>query len=253
MEALSDLTLTEICDIETIHSLRGMDIDMNNRDLMGLSFCRSGKIIYKHKEMEFVSDKDCAVILPQGASYRLRRIETGYFPLINFRCSGFSPETFKVIRLKNPESYIRDFDKMHSLSLFEGNRAAIFSIFYDMIDRLCGEEKSEYDILLPADKYISENFSDPQLNNTKLAEICGVSEVYFRKLFKVSRGSSPHKYIIDVRIRHAKKLLMDSDMTVSEISEKVGFSSVYHFCRAFKNKTGMTPGEYSRHNAMRGI
>ena len=224
-----------------------MTFEKKKESALPHAFCQSAG------SKEFISDKDCAIILPQGASYKINRVDTGYFPLINFRCDGFSPDTFNVIKLQNSESYIRDFEKMHSLSLFGGNRAAIFSIFYDMINRLSIEEKSEYDILLPAIEHIGKNYSDSSLNNTTLSEICGISEVYFRKLFTVSRGISPRQYLIDVRIRRAKQLLTEGRKSVSEISENVGFSSVYHFCRAFKTKTGMTPSEYGKQNALRGI
>lgn len=253
MNELNNITVTEILDISTVISEKGVRYSMIRRPAMGLSFCKSGKIIYRHNGQEFISDKNCAIILPMGASYELARTEAGQFPLINFFCKGFSPETFTVIKLQNPESYIRDFEKMKTLSLFDNNRPAVMSIFYDVINRLCNEEKAEYDILTPAFDYIENNYSDNAINNCFLSELCGISEVYFRKLFAAGRGISPRQYILEVRIRHAKHLLTDTDMTVGEISEQIGFSSVYHFCRAFKNRTGMTPSEYSRQNAPRGI
>ncbi len=253
MNELNNITVTAILDISTVISEKGVRYSMIRRPAMGLSFCKNGKIIYRHNGQEFVSDKNCAIILPMGASYELTRTEAGQFPLINFFCEGFSPETFTTIKLQNPESYIRDFEKMQALSLFEGNRAAVMSIFYDIISRLCNEEKSEYDILTPALEYIEKNYSDNAINNYFLSELCGISEVYFRKLFAASRGISPRQYILEVRLRHAKQLLTDTNMTVGEISERIGFSSVYHFCRAFKNRTGMTPSEYSRQNTLRGI
>lgn len=253
MNELNNITVTEILDISTVISEKGVRYSMIRRPAMGLSFCKSGKIIYRHNGQEFISDKNRAIILPMGASYELARTEAGQFPLINFFCKGFSPETFTVIKLQNPESYIRDFEKMKTLSLFDNNRPAVMSIFYDVINRLCNEEKAEYDILTPAFDYIENNYSDNAINNCFLSELCGISEVYFRKLFAAGRGISPRQYILEVRIRHAKHLLTDTDMTVGEISEQIGFSSVYHFCRAFKNRTGMTPSEYSRQNAPRGI
>lgn len=246
MKSLNNITVTEIEDIISVFSHKGRRFDVKNRPFFGISFCCEGEIVYKHCGKEFISDSQSAVILPKGASYTLYGSETGRFPLINFDCTGFSPDTFTVIPLKNPESYIKDFERMYSLSLFSGNRAAVMGLLYSIIDRLCTEQKNGSDILAPAKEYITEHFSDPSLNNAQLAELCRISEVYFRKLFALDKGISPKQYIIDIRITKAKQLLCGTGLSVEKVSELTGFSSVYHFCRCFKDKTGMTPTEYAK-------
>ena len=49
-------------------------------------------------------------------------------------------------------------------------------------------------------------------------------------------------------LTEAKQLLVDTTLAVTDISSACGFSSLYHFCRYFKNKTGMTPTEYAKQN-----
>lgn len=253
MKELNKITVKKIMDISTVHSLRGRCFEMERRPVMGLTFCKDGKITYSQHGREIVSDRSHAVILPQGASYTLYGNETGNFPLINFTCEGFSPDTVEAVRLASVESYLRDFERMHSLSLFEGNRAAVMSIFYDIVSRLSREESSEFDILSPAICFIEQNYADPTLSNSLLAELCGISEVYFRRIFLRARGETPKQYIIGIRIRRAKQLLGERETSVGEISELCGFSSVYHFCRAFKNITGQTPTEYAAGAAKIGI
>ncbi|MBR3994676.1 MAG: helix-turn-helix transcriptional regulator [Clostridia bacterium] len=51
-----------------------------------------------------------------------------------------------------------------------------------------------------------------------------------------------------MRIQKAKFLLANGVLTITAISEECGFSSLYHFCRIFKEKTGFTPSEYSKNN-----
>ncbi|MFQ9800805.1 MAG: helix-turn-helix domain-containing protein [Clostridia bacterium] len=46
--------------------------------------------------------------------------------------------------------------------------------------------------------------------------------------------------------KRAKSLLTNGTHTITSISEECGFSSLYHFCRVFKDKTGMTPTEYAK-------
>ena len=81
-----------------------------------------------------------------------------------------------------------------------------------------------------------------------LAEKCGISEVYFRRLFTEQYKVTPKQYIIDLRINKAKQLLTDGIFKIGAISESCGFSNPYHFCRVFKEKTGLTPTEFMKQN-----
>ncbi|HEX2951574.1 MAG TPA: helix-turn-helix transcriptional regulator [Armatimonadota bacterium] len=71
--------------------------------------------------------------------------------------------------------------------------------------------------------------------------------MYFRKLFREQYGLSPKQYLQQIRMEKAEELLQSNLFSVTVIAEKTGFSSVYHFCRAFKNYTGFTPLEYQKH------
>jgi AraC-like DNA-binding protein len=53
-------------------------------------------------------------------------------------------------------------------------------------------------------------------------------------------------YILKTRIAMAKELLCEADMSVTEISESCGFSSISYFSRTFKNETGMSPLKYKK-------
>jgi len=242
---IKNLILTDIQEIITIHSEKGRKVTMKNRQYYGLSFCRSGKITYTHKDKKFISDKTCAVFLPKGKDYSLYGNEEGLFPLINFECEGFDMDTFILIPLTNPESYLKDFEKMKKLSVFSNNNLKMKSIFYDILSRLFSEGITDESILSPAIRYIQNNYSDTSINNRHLASICNVSEVYFRRLFKEQLNTTPKQYILEIRIKRAKMLLENDNLSVTAIAEKCGFSSVYHFCRAFKKLTGITATEFS--------
>jgi len=74
-----------------------------------------------------------------------------------------------------------------------------------------------------------------------LAKRLGHSYSRFRTLFKEQTGMSPRQYQIEIRINRARDLLTQSDQTISQIADRLGFYSVYYFSRFFKEKTGMTP------------
>ena len=105
-------------------------------------------------------------------------------------------------------------------------------------------ERTADNKIVSAKEYIDANFADITLSVTALAEQAGMSDVYFRKLFKKNYHMSPSQYIRIARIKAAKKLLHYNFLTLEECSIQSGFSSVQYFCRVFKKETGMTPSEY---------
>lgn len=76
------------------------------------------------------------------------------------------------------------------------------------------------------------------------ANKCNLSESRFSHLFTNIIGTSPKQYMIMCKIDVAKELLINSDMSVYQISEDVGFSDQNYFSRAFKKHTGLSPSEY---------
>ena len=94
--------------------------------------------------------------------------------------------------------------------------------------------------------YIDANFKDTSLSIDFLAEKAGVSNVYFRRLFKTQYHLSPSQYIISVRLKNAKSLMSYPFLTLEECALQSGFSSLQYFCRVFKKHTGITPSEYRR-------
>jgi AraC-like DNA-binding protein len=90
--------------------------------------------------------------------------------------------------------------------------------------------------------------SDPsrQIDLKKLAMEVGMSYSLFRKTFKQVTGLTPYQYRLDFLMRLSKRLLVSSDMKVSQIADNTGFGSVYHFSKIFKKKTGLSPLEYRK-------
>lgn len=88
--------------------------------------------------------------------------------------------------------------------------------------------------------------SEENITVESLAKHSGMSEVYFRKLFRSVAGIPPAKYIIDQRVARAKELLAVDYLTLDDVAERCGFSSLSYFCRVFKDNTGITPGEFRK-------
>lgn len=253
MSIWNQITVLSIDNIYFVPSVKDHNTTISNRRTYGLSFCYGGKITYHWNGAQYVSDHTCAILLPKDQSYFLKREESGSFPVINFVCTSDIPlPPFLRVSLRNPKSYLKLCERMRELWITQKNPAKLMSLLYDIFGQLA-EEESELSLPLSSIiEYMGTHFNDPLLSNEILAEQAHISEVYFRKLFKESYGVTPHQYILELRIRHAKLLLSEQSATVTAISEACGFSSVYHFCRSFKQITGMTPREFEKNESING-
>ncbi|MBR6572838.1 MAG: helix-turn-helix transcriptional regulator [Clostridia bacterium] len=91
--------------------------------------------------------------------------------------------------------------------------------------------------------YMMENIHR-MLTLQEMAHALGMSVSSLKRLVQEAYGKSPVKYFTELKIEEAKRLIMHSPMNMTEIAEKLGYSSVHYFSRTFKQKTGKTPSEY---------
>lgn len=246
MSIFENTVITNIYPTITVFSEKGRKAIMKNRQSWGLSFCIEGQITYTHNGKCFVSNKDNAILLPQGATYSLNGDKEGLFPVINFECDNLNTDTLVIFPLSDAKAYIKDYKMLSNCFLFGNKKLQQFQLLYNILERLDFEQAKNP--LSPIISYIESHIWDNSITNKVLAQKMNISEVYLRKLFLSNLGSTPKQYILELRINKAKQLLVDSNYSVTKISEKCGFSSPYHFCRAFKSKTGISPTEYARFN-----
>ena len=99
--------------------------------------------------------------------------------------------------------------------------------------------------------YLQENYDKP-VDFASLADSLAVSAPYLSKLFHEQEGTSPSKYLTDLRMRKARKLLADTQLTVREIADRVGYPDPFHFSRNFKNAVGVSPAQFREGYAVKG-
>lgn len=79
-----------------------------------------------------------------------------------------------------------------------------------------------------------------------ISEGCNISIAQLQKLCKMQCGCGPITYFISLKIGAAKQMMKDSSLNITQIAERLGFSSVHYFSKLFKSKTGMTPSEFAK-------
>jgi AraC-like DNA-binding protein len=91
--------------------------------------------------------------------------------------------------------------------------------------------------------YIQAHLEE-KLSAEMLASVTQMSPAHFAHLFKHATGLAPHQYVNLCRIKHAKRLLAETDMPLIEISAQVGCADQSHFTALFRRHVAMTPNAY---------
>ncbi|MBQ9860328.1 MAG: AraC family transcriptional regulator [Clostridia bacterium] len=110
----------------------------------------------------------------------------------------------------------------------------------DSVDLLHGNKNIQIAL-----EYMRANFRQ-ELSLEEIASQCYLNKYYFSHLFTRLQGMSVGKYIQNLRIAEASRLLRESDRPVSDISVEVGFNNMSYFCRAFRREMNMTPLQYRK-------
>jgi AraC-like DNA-binding protein len=103
----------------------------------------------------------------------------------------------------------------------------------------------EREKIIRARAILLEHIGDP-ITIKELSRKVAINECYLKKGFKVMFGTTIFDFYQDQRMEHARYLLYEKGMTVSEVSAQLGYSSISHFSTAFKKHTGLKPCELLR-------
>lgn len=98
-----------------------------------------------------------------------------------------------------------------------------------------------------AHEYIAENLGE-RVTPDDLARAIGLSRFHFSRMFLRSTGESPMRYVQRCRVEHAKRLIRQGELLMTEIAVSVGFYDQSHFSRWFRKLVGMTPRKFAHSN-----
>jgi two-component system response regulator YesN len=114
------------------------------------------------------------------------------------------------------------------------------------IDQLNQEKKlADKKPIRTAKQYIKDKYAQP-ITLEEVSNQIGFNATYFSSLFKKETGQNFLEYLTDTRIQAAKQLLADTNRSVIQVSEEVGYIDIKHFTKLFKKATGLTPSEYRK-------
>jgi transcriptional regulator GlxA family with amidase domain len=91
--------------------------------------------------------------------------------------------------------------------------------------------------------WIEANFREP-IRVEEAARRVFLSPDRFTEVFQTEMGRTPREYIRHLRLEYARKLLLTTDLPISEVGQEAGFGEPGYFARAFRQSAGVTPREY---------
>lgn len=261
-----DFSKLTIRDVELVTSVKGKagnimpTGDVTNfqvrlpRPRHGFVLLRKGSGRYYFQNQKIIEVKAGDLFyLPKGWKYYVETLEDSECIAVNISfLEDVSPEPW-AYQPKNFARWEELFENLLRLWRYPavGYKARCKAILYEMLASFEEDQQTKY---LPKDKKerieaaIVKMEEEFQMGNNVdiafLAEQCNMSQTYFRRLFGDLYGVSPKQYVLSARMRWAKKMLKNTEDSITAIAKNCGYDSVYYFSRAFRIHEGVSPSEY---------
>lgn len=156
----------------------------------------------------------------------------------------YPKETFFILRNISME----ELNKIDKASYLEQYMQQIVKQIYQEWHKIWQDESREKLMVIKANIYTEEHFTNADFSVRQVAEHIGMSRNYFVTVYKETAHTGFWDYVTERRIEKAKELLITTEDTAGNIARSVGYASEYHFSRKFKEITGMTPNKYRKWN-----
>jgi AraC family transcriptional regulator len=95
-------------------------------------------------------------------------------------------------------------------------------------------------------EYMHQQIARSDVSLDDVAEAAGLSIHHFGRVFREAMQQSPMGYLRQIRIEHAKNLMRDTRLRVSEVAHEAGFVDPLHFSRVFRKIAGQSPSEFRK-------
>ncbi len=153
------------------------------------------------------------------------------------------PYTGKLIRANGElpfgaEEVIQNYLELMLIDLIRGNSKEANQ---EMLNHKATANQSLKRVIAYFDAHIGEN-----LTFEEICRNCALSSTTVKKIFRTTYGCGAMEYFINRKVERAKQFIREESLNFTEVSERLGFSSIHYFSKVFKSKTGMAPSEYAR-------
>ena len=199
--------------------------------------------------------------IPKGTTIHFKEDDKYEYYKIYFDIYDADTKEY-IIFSDKPVIYFKDTPKEISMQISEFSmiysandisaslkfQSLLYSFLYTLNNSLKEKKNTSISTMLsPAIQYMQNNYTQ-SFSTRDLADMCLLSEPYFRSLFKKQMNLTPTEYKNYLRIRRACELMINSGLSVNRTSEILGYENVQYFCTMFKRIVGCSPSQYRRGN-----
>ena len=245
---LSNLIITGIRSVSVMYNDPQAKGKKTDRPRWAVILKYEGQTVYTSQGQQLLSDREHLILLPMGCSYEWTCTQAGHFLSLEFECDAVCEQIISL-PVKQSDRLLRRLKELeHTWNLADPlcQQLCIRDLYTVLLSLrqpepyIPGDKKQK---LTPILEYISQHCSEP-LTNDRLAEVAGMSTVYFRKLFTQVMGVPPMTYARQQRIEKAKQMLRSDYGSLSQVALSLGYANLYDFSRDFKKHTGIAPSKY---------
>ena len=129
--------------------------------------------------------------------------------------------------------------------LLQGKLLTYISLLLEEANSARKASSYKHQIVMQSQSYIKEHYSEP-IKLSDIAKEVNLSPNYFHAIFTEACAVTPHDFLVNHRINIAKKLITTTDLSLSEISERCGFTNQQYMTSVFKSKLGSSPAQFKR-------
>ena len=173
--------------------------------------------------------------------------------VIHFLSDQITEQSIRKFSSKHPADFERRFSEIYDIWTKKqiGYLYECKSKFYKILYRIEQELNEQITFsanttMLDIAEYLHDHFTDHSVTIEDLSKRCGMSDTFFRKQFLSAFGTTPLKYINQLRLNYAIELLQSNYFSVEEVAEKCGFNNVYYFSQFMKKQTNNPPSVYRK-------
>ena len=146
--------------------------------------------------------------------------------------------------MKEAEKYQGIFYEFIRLTFCLDEPVTSLELQLDLLSRQLLEPKaSKESIVTNAVEYIRIHYNE-DVSIHSMADLYSITPNYFSSIFHKNTGKTFIQYLTHLRIQEGKRLLLETDLTINEITEKIGYYSTSYFIKRFMQSEGMTPAEF---------
>ncbi|WP_046225961.1 AraC family transcriptional regulator [Paenibacillus dauci] len=249
--------MLEVVEVQEQHQMDWYEEQYLKEDEYSLVLITYGNCVYWVNGQKRILEKGELLLIPPGAGYYGKSVPTRVHTkqVIRFRVQQYVLpllQSQEVLQMK-PGGYDLYHDRLRHIAMQWRDKPAYYRLLADsLLVQLLVELNREYDRgMIREDKqrlvdamkqHIQQNYSR-RITKEHLGELIQRTPNYAASLFKNTTGQTISEYVHDQRMKRAVYMLTESQLTIAEIAEFLGYQEVSYFYRIFKRKMGVAPAE----------